>query len=158
MAAAGYTESTEEPFASARAHGTKVINDSLTLTLGLEDGKVAGDAMVTNYRCLNHRIGLIEKLSVRPSLLGDVQVLVVHGTDDAAVSSPGLDGFADADRRRSPALQYPFERKYHERTITACGEDNAELYVVQGGPHFVTASHAAEVDKRVVDWIKEKKL
>lgn len=90
MAAAGYTDSSEEPFASARAYGTKVIADSLKLCLANEDGilegKKAGESMKLNYGVLNYRKGLIPELAVRPSPLGDIQVLVVHGTDDAAVS------------------------------------------------------------------------
>ncbi|ORY61182.1 Alpha/Beta hydrolase protein [Leucosporidium creatinivorum] len=139
MAAAGYTDSTEEPFASAREHGIKVIADSLKLCLANEDGilegKKAGESMKLNYGILNHRKGLIPELAVRPSPLGDIQVLVVHGTDDAA---------------------YPFERKYHERTATAVGENNAETYIVEDGPHFVTASHFEELDKKIVEWIARK--
>ena len=58
----------------------------------------------------------------------------------------------------SSITQYPFERKYHERTATACGDDNAEIKVIEGGPHFVTASHWEEVDRTVVQWIKRKQL
>jgi hypothetical protein len=54
--------------------------------------------------------------------------------------------------------QYPFERKYHERTASSIGDENAELFVVEGGTHFVTASHAAQVDKKVVEWIKTHEL
>lgn len=90
MSAAGYTDSTKAPFASAREHGTKVIADSLKLCLanddGILEGKKAGETMKLNYHILNYRKGLIPELAVRPSPLGDIQVLVVHGTDDAAVS------------------------------------------------------------------------
>ena len=90
MAAAGYTESEEEKFAVARAHGIKVIADSLKLCLandeGVLEGKQTGESMKTNYHILNYRKGLIPELAVRPSPLKDIQVLVVHGTDDAAVS------------------------------------------------------------------------
>lgn len=97
MAAAGYTDNTQEPFASARAHGTRVIADSLKLCLANEDGilegKKAGDSMKLNYGILNYRKGLIPELAVRPSPLGDIQVLVVHGTDDLAVSLSQLSSF-----------------------------------------------------------------
>lgn len=57
---------------------------------------------------------------------------------------------------RIARLQYPFERKYHERTTTAIGEDNAEMFIVEGGSHFVTACHFEEVDKKIVEWIARK--
>lgn len=36
------------------------------------------------------------------------------------------------------------------------GDDNAEIFVVEGGPHFVTASHAELLDKKIVAWIEGK--
>lgn len=56
--------------------------------------------------------------------------------------------------KSAPPPQYPFDRKYHERTVSAIGTENAELYVVEGGPHFVTATHWEEIDKVIVDWIQ----
>ncbi|SGY66270.1 BQ5605_C004g02673 [Microbotryum silenes-dioicae] len=139
MGKAGYTESEEPLFAVAREQGTKVIADALKATLvnddGILEGKQAGETMKMNYRCLNHRRGLIGRLASRPSPLGKTNVLVVHGTDDNA---------------------YPFERNYHERTCSAIGTDNSELLVIQGGPHFATASHWETLDKDVVDWIERR--
>lgn len=90
MANAGYTDSNDAQFATARAHGIKVISDSLKLCLandeGVLEGKRTGKSMKLNYHILNYRKGLIPELAVRPSPLGDIQVLVVHGTEDAAVS------------------------------------------------------------------------
>lgn len=133
----GYTDRPE--YASHRAHGERVIIKSLSECLRNQHGNLddAGSAMITNFGCLVFRKGLINVLACRPSRLGDVPVLVIHGTDDNA---------------------YPFERKYHERTVSAIGEPQAELYVVQGGSHFVTATHAQEVDKAILDWLKRRQL
>lgn len=88
MASAGYGTTSSE---SVKAHGIKVIADSLKLCLsndeGVLEGKRAGESMKTNYGILNYRKALIAELAVRPTPLGGVQVLVVHGTEDAAVSA-----------------------------------------------------------------------
>ncbi|KAK4050559.1 hypothetical protein OIO90_005026 [Microbotryomycetes sp. JL221] len=142
MATGGYDTGVESAeYDVARKYGTKVISDSLKLTLandeGVLDGTRAGETMKLNYRILCHRKGLIAELASRPSPLGKIQVLVVHGTHDNA---------------------YPFDRKYHERTQSAIGDDNAELCIVQDGSHFVTACHAKEVDAAIVDWLKRKNI
>lgn len=94
MAQDGYTPSLLPPFPSARAFGEDVIRESLERTLvnseGVLEGGAAGRAMVVNFGCLNHRKGLVEELSKRPSPLGEGQVLVMHGTLDKAVSSLSL--------------------------------------------------------------------
>ncbi|KAK4052085.1 hypothetical protein OIV83_002379 [Microbotryomycetes sp. JL201] len=141
MALAGYTDSEDATVVAARKYGTKVISDSLKLTLandaGVLDGTRAGETMKLNYRILCLRKGLIPELACRPSRLGKIQVLVVHGTQDNA---------------------YPFDRKYHERTQSAIGDDNAELCVIEGGSHFVTASHVTETDAKLLQWMKRKHI
>ncbi|KAM0787977.1 hypothetical protein ACM66B_006179 [Microbotryomycetes sp. NB124-2] len=141
MALSGYTDSDEAQVAAARKYGTKVISDSLKLTLANDAGDLegarAGETMKRNYRTLCLRKGLIPELACRPSRLGKIQVLVVHGTQDNA---------------------YPFERKYHERTQSAIGDDNAELRVIEGGSHFVTASHAKETNSKILEWMKRKNI
>ncbi|KAI5479747.1 hypothetical protein MNV49_003008 [Pseudohyphozyma bogoriensis] len=138
MCQAGYTSSPSAPYASARAHGTSVIENSLRLaltnTVGVLEPKRAGEIMVQNYGILNGRKSLIPHLVARPSRLGQAQVLVVHGTEEAA---------------------YPFDRNYHERTASAIGSENATIHVVSGGPHFVTATHWEEVDKVIDEWVRK---
>lgn len=53
-------------------------------------------------------------------------------------------------------LQYPIERDYHTRTHSSVGADNAELFVVQGGPHFVTATHWEEIDRKIDEWVRKE--
>lgn len=48
------------------------------------------------------------------------------------------------------------ERGYHTRTMEAIGDKNSELYIVEGGPHFVTVTHFEEVDRVILDWIGRK--
>jgi len=145
MAAAGYTDLDLLPYSECRAYGHETIYDSLRVSLALDgadgglvlDGRYAGDAMLTNYKVLNHRPSLLPVLRQRPSPLGRVQVLVVAGTKDNA---------------------YPFERGYHARAVDAVGDANAELLVVEGGCHFVTASHADLLHERMIDWLRRKVL
>lgn len=89
MCKAGYTESPD--FSSAREYGRKIIADSLKMSLcnanGVLEGRHAGETMKLNTRILGHRKGLIPELAVRPSPIGDIRALVIHGTDDNAVSS-----------------------------------------------------------------------
>lgn len=98
MAQSGYTSS----FPDASAFGETVIRDAITLTLSDEDGepmdaKKAGETMEMNYRCLNGRKGLVEKLQGGRAL-GERQVLVIHGTEDNAVSLPLQDLFNSGGR------------------------------------------------------------
>ncbi|KAL8280496.1 hypothetical protein RQP46_007144 [Phenoliferia psychrophenolica] len=136
MADSGYTPSPS--FTSAREFGYGVINDGLNVTLADEDGSLdptrTGQRMVRNYESLCLREGLLGKLASRPSWIGERKVLVVHGTEDEA---------------------YPFEREYHSRTVSAIGTKNAELLVVEGGPHFVTATHWELVDKAIDAWVRK---
>lgn len=87
MAQDGYTDE----FDHLRSFSSNLIEQSLLLALsndqGVLDPVFAGDTMVLNYKCLNHRLGVVEELSVRPSKIGSRQVLVVHGTEDKAVRS-----------------------------------------------------------------------
>lgn len=89
MCEAGYT--THSEFTSASKWGQKIIAASLKQCLadehGVLDGKHAGVTMKRNTRILGYRKGLIPQLASRPSPLGDIQVLVVHGTEDNAVSA-----------------------------------------------------------------------
>ena len=88
MSDSGYT--TSPSFTSAREFGCAVINDGLQVTLADGDGRLdpkrAGDRMVRSYESLCLRRGLIGELATRPSWLGARQVLVVHGTEEEAVS------------------------------------------------------------------------
>ncbi|KAK4693570.1 hypothetical protein P7C70_g8897, partial [Phenoliferia sp. Uapishka_3] len=161
MCSSGYT--LHPSFLPAREYGYTVINEGLKLTLADEDGKLderrTGERMVRNYETLCLRKGLIGELACRPSRLGDRKVLVVHGTEDEAVSSPLLTSISKGKEfirqdTEQVLCQYPFDRDYHSRTASALGEANAEVFVVQGGPHFVTATHWELVDKKIDEWIR----
>lgn len=76
---------------STLSFGTKVIEDSLKITLCNQEGVLepveAGRRMEMNYKCLNYRRGLVELLERRPSGMGKCQVLVLHGAEDEAVGT-----------------------------------------------------------------------
>ncbi|KAM0751767.1 alpha/beta-hydrolase [Meredithblackwellia eburnea MCA 4105] len=145
MSMDGYGLSHEPLVLSARLRGAGIISKSLSLTLGVGgegvdgkfDPKEIGRRMKMNYQILCGRKGLIGELAARPSRLGKRKVLVVHGTEDEA---------------------YPFNRNYHTRTVSAIGEENASLHVVQGGPHFVTVTHWPTLDKTIDEWIRGELL
>lgn len=90
---------------SVLSFGTKVIEDSLKITLCNQDGVLepveAGRRMEMNYQCLNYRKGMVEVLERRPSGMGKCQVLVLHGAEDEAV------------RISSPCFRFPTDRNFY---------------------------------------------